>query len=225
MEFPKMLLGGLIILSALLIPESSNAQNGTNIKTVKINKQEWMSENLNITTFRNGDPIPQAKTAQEFIAAGMNLKPAWCYYNNDSSNNRTYGKLYNWYAVNDPRGLAPKGFHIPGIDEWNSLINYLGGDTLAGRKMKSNNGWNDNGNGNNESGFGGLPGGYCMPENKYRDEGKFMDLGSVGEWWSSTLSSAVLGRVNYIALSKTSDKAYKMSYLSTFGMSVRCIKD
>lgn len=218
----------LLILTSfftLIIPGSSIAQNETNYNTVKIGTQEWMAENLNIVTFQNGDLIPEAKTAQEFIAAGMNSNPAWCYYNNDSSNGRKYGKLYNWYAVNDPRGLAPKGFHIPSSGEWNSLINYLGGETSAGRKMKTTNGWNDNGNGSNESGFSGLPGGYCMPVNKYRDEGQFMDLGSVGEWWSSTVLSAVLGKVNYTALSKTSDKAYKMSNLYTFGMSVRCIKD
>ena len=183
-----------------------------------------MSENLNVATFRNGDPIPEAKTPQEFIAAGMNLKPAWCYYNNDSLNNRTYGKLYNWYAVNDPRGLAPQGFHIPNIGEWNSLIYYLGGDSSAGRKMKSTNGWNGNGNGNNESGFSGLPGGYCLPVNEYRDEGRFEDLGSVGEWWSTSPLSPT-GKMWYIALSKTSDQAYKMTYLPTVGMSVRCIRD
>ena len=224
MESQNTFLGGLIILAALLIPEVSKAQNGSNIKTKKIDMQEWMVENLNVTTFRNGDPIPEAKTAQEFIAAGMNSKPAWCYYNNDSLNSRTHGKLYNWYAVNDPRGLAPKGFHTPSIGDWNLLIQYLGGDTSAGRKMKNTNGWNENGNGNNECGFSGLPGGYCMPVNKYRDEGKFMDLGSVGEWWS-TAPLDVTGKGRYIALSKTSDNVYKMYNLPTFGMSVRCIRD
>jgi len=223
MKFPKMLLGGCIILFALLIPEYSKAQNGTNLKTVKIDKQEWMSENLNVTTFRNGDPIHEAKTPQEFIAAGLNSKPAWCYYNNDSLNNRTYGKLYNWYAINDPRGLAPKGFHIPGLDEWRSLIYFLGGDTSAGRKMKNTNGWDENGNGGNESGFSGLPGGYCMPVNKYSDEGKFVDLGSVGEWWST--AGFVAGKGRYIALSKTSNNVYTMYNLPTFGLSVRCIRD
>jgi uncharacterized protein (TIGR02145 family) len=196
---------------------------GQNVKTVKIDKQQWMSENLNVTTFRNGDPIPEAKTAQEFIAAGLSSKPAWCYYNNDSLNNHTYGKLYNWYAVNDPRGLAPKGFHIPGLDDWNSLIYYLGGDTSAGRKMKSTTGWDENGNGNNESGFSGLPGGYCMPVNKYGDEGKFMDMGSVGAWWST--AGFVIGKGRYIALSKTSGNANKMYNFPTCGMSVRCIRD
>lgn len=199
---------------------------GQDLKTVKIDKQQWMSENLNVTTFRNGDPIPEAKTPQEFIAAGLNSKPAWCYYNNDSLNNSKYGKLYNWHAVNDPRGLAPKGYHIPSIDEWSSLINYLGGETSAGRKMKNANGWNKDGNGDNESGFSGLPGGSCMPVYKHGDEGQFVELGIAGAWWSSTPFDAygmLEGRV--IVLINISDNAYKKSKPRTYGNSVRCLRD
>ncbi len=198
-----------------------------NAQQVIIGNQTWTSKNLDVSTFRNGDPIPEAKTPQEFIAAGMNSKPAWCYYNNDSLNNRTYGKLYNWYAVNDLRGIAPKGFHIPTVDEWGSLIDNLGGQTSTGRKMKNSNGWNENGNGDNESGFSGLPGGYCMAVNKYGSEGIFMDLGSFGSWWSSTPFNTVglVLQIWQIALSKTSDGVYKSSRPSTSGASVRCLRD
>ena len=81
--------------------------------SVKIGSQVWATENLNVDRFRNGDPIPQAKTAEEWQNAGNNQQPAWCYYNNDPKNGESYGKLYNWYAVNDRRGLAPQGWHIP----------------------------------------------------------------------------------------------------------------
>ena len=130
------------------------------IKEVKIGQQVWMAQNLNVDKFRNGDIIPEAKTAAEWEKAGENKQAAWCYYNNDPSNGITYGKLYNWYAVNDPRGLAPKGWHIPSDKEWTDLTDYLGGKEQAGAKMKSKEGWIENGNGTNESGFNGLPGGY-----------------------------------------------------------------
>ena len=96
------------------------------IKEVKIGQQVWTTENLNVDKFRNGEIIPEAKSEEEWIEAGDNKKPAWCYYNNDPSNGTKYGKLYNWYAVNDPRGLAPEGWHIPSDKEWDVLTNYLG---------------------------------------------------------------------------------------------------
>ena len=93
-----------------------NCQN-----SVKIGDQTWMSTNLNVSKFRNGDPIPEIKTEEEWINAGKNKQPAWCYYNNDPSNGSKYGKLYNWWAVKDPRGLAPEGWHIPSSGEFSYL--------------------------------------------------------------------------------------------------------
>lgn len=110
-------------------------------QTVAIGGQVWMTKNLNVATFRNGDPIPQVKTDEEWEKAGQNQQPAWCYYNNDSAKGTKYGRLYNWYAVTDPRGLAPKGYHIPSNYEWKELIYFLGGESLAGKKMKSKVGW------------------------------------------------------------------------------------
>ncbi len=102
--------------------------------------QEWtMTMNLNVDKFRNGDPIPQAKSGDEWEAAGEKEQPAWCYYHNDPANDGKYGKLYNWYAVNDSRGLAPAGYHIPTYAEWTTFKNLLGND--AGNKMKSTSGW------------------------------------------------------------------------------------
>ncbi|MDA7730389.1 hypothetical protein N8833_01325, partial [Salibacteraceae bacterium] len=109
-------------------------------QTVTIGSQVWMTKNLNVDKFRNGDPIPQAKTDEEWENAGKNKQPAWCYYDNDPSNGAKYGKLYNWFAVNDPRGLAPSGYHVPSKSEWRKMENFLGSD--VGKKMKSTSGWN-----------------------------------------------------------------------------------
>ena len=111
-----------------------------NAQTVTIGTQVWMTKNLDVAKFRNGDPIPEAKTNEEWVKAGVNKQPAWCNYDNNPANGSKYGKLYNWYAVNDPRGLAPEGYHVPTDAEWTKLENLLGSD--AGKKMKSATGWN-----------------------------------------------------------------------------------
>jgi uncharacterized protein (TIGR02145 family) len=108
-------------------------------QTVTIGTQVWMTKNLDVDKFRNGDPIPQAKTDEEWKLAGINKQPAWCYNNNDPANGAKYGKLYNWYAVNDSRGLAPEGYHIPSEAEWTQLTDFLASE--AGKKMKSTSGW------------------------------------------------------------------------------------
>ncbi len=104
-------------------------------QSVTIGTQVWSTKNLDVSTFRNGDPIPQAKSDEEWSVAMDNQQPAWCYYDNNPSESAKYGKLYNWYAVNDPRGLAPSGWHIPCDVEWTVLDNYLKGDN--GNKMKA----------------------------------------------------------------------------------------
>ena len=109
---------------------------------IKIGAQTWTTKNLDVSKFRNGEAIPLAKTNAEWELAGQNKQPAWCYYENKGENGTTYGKLYNWFAVNDPRGLAPSGYHIPTDAEWTILTDYLGGDSIAGAKMKSTSGWN-----------------------------------------------------------------------------------
>jgi len=127
-----------LILLFLVIFSVSNSFG----QTVTIGTQVWSTKNLDVATFRNGDPIPQAKTEEEWEAAGDNKQPAWCYYENNTANGTKYGKLYNWYAVNDARGLAPTGYHIPTDEEWTALSTFLGGEDVAGKKMKSSSGWN-----------------------------------------------------------------------------------
>lgn len=107
-------------------------------KSVKIGTQTWMTENLNVSTFRNGDPIPEAKTNEEWEKAGKAGKPAWCYYDNDPNNGKKYGKLYNLHAVNDERGLAPKGWRLANFYDWDIFLN---DDRTEGKKLKSSNGW------------------------------------------------------------------------------------
>jgi uncharacterized protein (TIGR02145 family) len=94
-------------------------------KTIKIGKQIWMAENLDTDKFSNGDIIPYAGSDAEWIKAAKNKKPAWCYLNNDPENGEIYGKLYNWYAVEDERGLAPKGWRVPDYDEWDELYDFM----------------------------------------------------------------------------------------------------
>jgi len=186
-------------------------------KEVKIGEQVWMAENLNVNKFRNGDLILEAKTSQEWKKAGENKQPAWCYYENNLSNGEKYGKLYNWYAVNDSRGLAPEGYHLPSDDEWTKLTDYLGGVELAGTKMKAIGGWKENGNGVLSNGFSGLPGGFRDPS------GTFFSIGTNGYWWSSTE-----GRSNYPwyrNLSFDEIGVHRTYNFKEDGFSVRCIKD
>lgn len=111
------------------------------IQTVTIGGQMWMTKNLNVDKFRNGDPIPQARTDEEWKSAGENGEPAWCYYENDETKGKKYGKLYNWYAVNDPRGLAPEGYHIPEVRELDRLCSNSEGKKVFYKNLKSTIGW------------------------------------------------------------------------------------
>lgn len=184
--------------------------------TIRIGNQTWSSVNLTVSTFRNGDSIPEAKTAKEWVAAGAAGKPAWCYYNNDPATGKRFGKLYNWYAVNDPRGLAPKGWKIPAEEDWSKLAASLGGQQMAGNKLKSTSGWIDDNNGTNESGFAGLPGGYRV------GNGSFLNVGSIGTWWSATESKNLTAVDFYLVLSGSFNRS---SNPRQGGESVRCLKE
>jgi uncharacterized protein (TIGR02145 family) len=205
--------------------KSKTVQKGTtpataskikDVGTVRIGTQTWAISNLNVVTFRNGDTIREARTNKEWVAAGESGKPAWCHYNNDPANGPKYGKLYNWYAVNDPRGLAPAGWSLPGDADWVKLVNYLGGQGVSGGKMKSPSGWIGGDNGTNESGFMGLPGGYRV------ENGTFLNLGSIGTWWSSTESKSLTALDFYLSLGRSLGRS---SSPKQRGESVRCLRD
>jgi uncharacterized protein (TIGR02145 family) len=154
-------------------------QDGNVYRTVKIGNQWWMAENLKVTHYRNGEAIPNVTDA----AAWSNLSSgAYCDYDNNTTNVSTYGRLYNWYAVSDSRNIAPSGWHVPTNAEWQTLADYLGGDSTAGGKMKESgtSHWSSPNTGaTNESGFSGLPGG-CR--NYY---GYFYSLGYFANFWSA----------------------------------------
>jgi uncharacterized protein (TIGR02145 family) len=204
------------------------------INEIKIGEQIWMAENLNVSTFRNGDPIPEVKNKDEWEKAGNEGRPAWCYYHNKEENGKKYGKLYNWFAVNDPSGLAPEGWHVATKDEWAKLYDYLGGKNVAETKMKSKEGWIENfydfkrTKGTNESLFNGMPGGVRL------NSGVFYDLGKNSYWWTATKGrqkayygsdfeiegpfSCLLGPDDHELISKSVQDF-------DFGESVRCVKD
>ncbi len=182
-----------------------------------IGNYEWMKFNLNVSVFRNGDTIPEAKTAEEWIAAGNNQSPAWCYYNDDPLNGAVYGKLYNWYAVNDSRGLAPDGWNIPTNNDWSTLVTAVGGSTYAGRNLKEAGTahWSAN-YGTNSSGFTALPGGWRITD------GTFVTLTTQGNWWSSSVYGS--DWAYYFYLTSTTVKSYQAYKVRNFGMSVRCLR-
>jgi uncharacterized protein (TIGR02145 family) len=176
----------------------------------------WTSKNLDISTYRNGDSIRHASTPEEWRDAANKQEGAWCYYNNDPKNGAKYGKLYNWYAVNDSRGLAPAGYHIPSDAEWSVLTEYLG-EKNAGFKMKSTSGWSNGGNGDNSSGFNGLPGGYCS------GPGYFSNVTDYGNFWSSSELGGDLAW--YRSLSNYNTEVYRYFINKNAGFSVRCLRD
>ncbi len=187
------------------------------LPTIVIGTQQWMTKNLDVAFYRNGDPIPQVTNAAAWAALTTG---AWCYYNNDSTQGNKYGKMYNWYAVNDPRGLAPQGWHIPSDAELTTLETTLGGSSVAGGKMKEAGTLNwttPNTAGNNNSGFTGLPGGYRNPI------GAFFNVPNSGNWWSATEVS--LSGAWYRDLNFDNGNFNRFSIDKHFGFSVRCIRD
>ena len=201
-----------------------------NIPQVTICNQVWATKNLNVTTYSDGTVIPQVTdpTACANLTTG-----AWCYYNNSSSNGATYGKLYNWYAaagiynaasLANPtlrKKLAPTGYHVPTDAEWTTLTTCLGGENVAGGKMKEigTAHWETpNQDATNSSGFLGLPGG-----NRNNTDGTFWSLGYVGGCWSSTeddttyaWSSSLFYNIGLVG---------RQNYVKQAGFSVRCLRD
>jgi uncharacterized protein (TIGR02145 family) len=191
--------------------------DGGDLGTVIIGIQEWTVKNLDVSRYRNGDIIPEVKDPEEWARLTTS---AWCYYDNDPENGKMYGKLYNWFAVNDPRGLAPEGFHIPSDNEWSILTTFLGGKDIVGGKMKATGTslWKSpNTAGSNKSGFSGLPGG-CRSKS-----GTFANIGVDAIWWSSSESSAA--DAWYRDLDYNNGGANRLDYSKESGYSVRCLKD
>ena len=200
-----------------------------NLPNLTICTQVWATQNLDVTTYSDGTVIPQVTDPTQWA----NLTTgAWCYYNNDAANNATYGKLYNWYAaagiydaasLANPalrKKLAPTGWHVPTDAEWTTLTTCLGGETIAGGKMKETGTahWQSpNQDATNSSGFTGLPGG-CR--NGY---GAFNLIGNDGVWWSSSEGDTTYAwarDLDYGIGDAGRDYGNK-----EYGFSVRCLRD
>jgi len=191
--------------------------DGNTYRTIKIGNQWWMAENLKVEHYRNGDMIHLVSNNEDWenLTTG-----AYCSYNNDSNYIDTYGLLYNWYAV-DNGNLSPEGWHVPTNTEWQILVDYLGGHSFAGGKLKEEGTihWEiPNVNATNESGFTALPGGF---RNK---NGIFYSLGYYSYFWSSTETNDNNAWYRYLSGSDMVSHVYDYG-VKGFGYSVRCVKD
>lgn len=207
--------------SCILIDNQSNQPNGGADSKVYGN-QEVMITNLSETVFRNGDTIPHAADPAAWAKAGESKEPAWAYYNNDPSTAATCGILYNWYAVNDPRGLAPEGWHIPTEEEWEELGNYFAEKYPRELSpVKSESGWEEYGNGDNSTGFNAFP---CGTRTK---RGEYNQFGAGTAWWSASKDGGGKGSHNSIFFSFSSRfKEFTTGQnVRSGGLSVRCMKD
>lgn len=191
--------------------------DGNVYNTVSIGTQTWMAENLKVTTYNDGTSIPNVTDATEW--SQLHETGALCDYENTPSYSETYGKLYNWYAVNTGK-LCPTGWHVPTDAEWTTLINYLGGDDVAGGKLKETGimhwGWGNNG-ATNETGFTALPSGYR------EFAGTFYSLTDYGCWWSATERSAATAWHRSVSRSHT--MVGSEGNIKETGLSIRCVRD
>ncbi|MDQ1265938.1 MAG: hypothetical protein QG635_1090 [Bacteroidota bacterium] len=212
--------------------ESTTPEENLGPNEIKICSQVWMKKNLSVDLYRNGDTIRNCRTIEEWRDARNKKEGAWCYYNNDSLLGEIYGKLYNWYAVNDPRLLAPEGWHIPKEEDWRQLelcLGLTGTETMRlgfrgrneGGKLKEEGTihWlSPNSGANNISGFSALPGGK-------RDffNGLFYYIGEKAVFWSSTQSDPSGAWHRYVTNSSAQIDRYCENHAN--GYSVRLIKD
>ncbi len=187
---------------------------------VKIGEQIWMTKNLDVVTFRNGDTIPEAKSDVDWMDAGKNEQPAWCYYENKSENNSKFGKLYNWYAVNDARGLAPDGWSVPTIKNLDSLSNFLRKNDKECEVLFLKSDWLCQ-RGSNETGFTAKPSGGRFD---YEFSGSYREgWGLQAYFWSRSERSDINYFATYYELSERT--FFSIDQKKSFGLSVRCIKN
>ena len=199
--------------------------DGNVYQTVLINNQCWFVQNLRVTHYANGDPIEHLPSNLEWSNSHSDETGGWCWYNNDNQNEAVFGKLYNWYAVSDERNLCPPGWHVPTSQEWDSMVNYIGGGASSGGKLKStgsleyeNGFWhNPNTGATNEIGFWGHPGGYRL------FSGTFQNIGYSADWWTSTSSTTNYAIIKYLLHDSISVGTYSLASVRE-GFSVRCIK-
>jgi uncharacterized protein (TIGR02145 family) len=188
-------------------------------KTVRIGAHEWMAENLSVSHYRNGDPIPQIQEKKEWSNATTG---AWCYYENNPDNGKIYGQLYNWRVLTDKRGIAPAGWHVPSPAERGELVGFLGGEEIAAAKMKAGRLWGaPNTKATNESGFAALPGG-CRDSDL-----TFKYIGQEGYFWIEPhlweRTATIEVTLPFLSLGDRCSLGRVLDF--AFGMSIRCVKD
>jgi len=191
--------------------------DGNTYRTVKIGNQWWMAENLKVTHYRNGNAI--ANVTDSAAWTGLTTG-AYCNHNNDAGQVVVYGRLYNWYAVNDGNILAPAGWHVASDAEWQTLIDYVGGDSIAGGKLKETGTAHwiaPNFGAANEVGFTAMPGGFRWPT------GNFYGLGAHGNFWTSTAGGGNTAWYRFMHCTNAEVAHFSSDMMA--GFSVRCVKD
>lgn len=184
---------------------------GNAYKTVILGKQEWMMDNLKVTKYRNGNPIPHIQDSTVWNAWNNG---AYVFYKNDTK----HGVLYNWMAVMDQRGICPTGWHVPVSSEWDSLAKFLGGEEVAGGKMKARLHWETpNAAATNESSF------HALPKGMYGVNGSFNNIGKNAYWWSASENDKVSAWGREIGFNESG--LYAGHGDKHDGLSVRCLKD
>ncbi|HQO10685.1 MAG TPA: fibrobacter succinogenes major paralogous domain-containing protein [Clostridiales bacterium] len=193
--------------------------DGNVYNTIGIGGQIWMAENLKVSHFRNGEEVPEVS---DYTGWYNTFTAARCSYDNNPANSTVYGYMYNWYAVKDSRNIAPVGWHVPSDDEWDELIDWIGGEANAGVKLKETgfDHWNyPNEGASNETGFTALPGGWRI------NMGNFFDLNIRGYWWASTNEYLPSSFAYANCLYNDSLKSDGLAVIKQFGLSVRCVKN
>jgi uncharacterized protein (TIGR02145 family) len=202
---------------------------GNTYKTIQIGTQVWMAENLKVTKFRNGASIPFVSGKTNWQGLNVSKSPAYCHSEDDAGTAALYGRLYNWYAVKDSRGLAPAGWHVPSLDEWLTLMTFLGGKPVAGGKMKEAGTahWLDPNQADNSSGFTAL-----FVKTRTADGnfwGEVVPLrDNYAYWWTSTVVPDNTNpdlRAYWAYLYNKAATAYTGGDFQNYGLSIRCVKD
>jgi uncharacterized protein (TIGR02145 family) len=192
---------------------------GNTYNIITIGTQVWMKENLKTTKYCNGDLIGTTTPATLDISGESTPKHQWAYDGNQS-NADTYGRLFTWFAVTDSRNLCPTGWHVPNDVEWTTLTTYLGGESVAGGKLKETGTihWTPPNTGaTNETGFTALPSAYRS------SNGAYIGIGGGGSWWSSTENSTTDAFAR--GMGSSSSTVGRGTYNKAYGFSVRCVKD
>ncbi|NTW84153.1 MAG: hypothetical protein HGB36_12465 [Chlorobiaceae bacterium] len=206
----------LFSVSCTSSPQKMVDVDGNSYRAVREGTMIWTGENLEVSRYRNGDTIPEITDPKVWATLTTG---AWCYNQNNPENAETYGKLYNWYAVHDPRGLAPEGWHVATDAEWSALSELLGGEERAGGGLKAKELWKEpNYGADNKSELTVLPAGA-----RRDTDGEFMAPGGYSRLWSSTESeenSAWCRSLGYFDAALRRGQADKR-----IGFSIRCVKN